>query len=311
VKVKWLHEVQDLLNQEPFRAWFDDLEQVRVELREAIERYEELLAQVHVSEFRSELTQKNAIDTLYRAGEYEDSAAQMHAEASDLENKAMENLGSFEEQRVRTSELWFKLEAMDHELEELRAAGNAARVKELERARRKISEDYEREAARKQRLWDEVEAMWGISLEKNLLMNERRAKGKAVRRQAEKLFAQAEQTKQHAAALRADAEAIARERERLEEREREVVEEARTQFDAVLHEDFLYWQQRENNKRVWVTPLITDVNNYNISLQAGGVYQCDRARGVEFLEPHIEEHKVPTDDRRLDDFFGDGPRGAR
>ncbi|MFH1808435.1 MAG: hypothetical protein ABIJ09_06815 [Pseudomonadota bacterium] len=311
MKAKWLHEVQDLLNQEQFRAWFDDLEQVRIELKEAVERYEELLTQVNVSEFRSELAQKNAIDTLYRASEYEDAAAQMNAEATDLENKAMENLGTFEEQRVHTSEIWFKLEALDHDLEEHRKASNAARVKELERGRRKISEEYEREAAKKQRLWEEVEAMWGISLEKNLLTNERSTKGKAVRRQAEKLFAKAEEAKTQAEELRADAEAIARERERLEERERELVEDARSRFDAVLHEDFLYWQQRENNKRVWVSPLISDVNNYNISLRACSVYQCERGRGVDFLEPLIEQEKSLQEDGRLDEFFSGGATSVR
>ena len=51
-------------------------------------RHVELLAQVNLMEFRAEFTQKNAIDSLYLAGEYEDTAAQLLAEASEIENKS-------------------------------------------------------------------------------------------------------------------------------------------------------------------------------------------------------------------------------
>ena len=310
VKAKWLSEVQEILNNESFRSWFEELERVRQDLRWATERYEDLLAQANMAEFRSELAQKNAIDTLYRASEYEDSAARMLAEATDLENRSMENLGAYEEQRMRTSELWFRVEALEHELDEAQRAGNDARARDLERQLRRAREEYERESAKKQRLWDEVEALWSISLEKNLSLFERRMKGKLVRRQAEKLFQKAEEAKKKAEALKADADEVARERERLEEQVNELIDEARERFEAVIHEDFMYWQQRENDKRVWVAPLFSDLNNYNITFQACRVYQCDRSRGVEFLEPIIGADKVPQDDPRLDEFFLQGRKRA-
>ena len=79
MKARQLSEVREVLNSEPFRSWFDALGKARMAAREATLRPEELLTQVHLMEFRAELAQKNATDTLYRAGAYEDAAAAAQA----------------------------------------------------------------------------------------------------------------------------------------------------------------------------------------------------------------------------------------
>src|SRR6185369_135828 len=115
---------------------------------------DELLAQVALMEFRAELTQKNAIDTLYRAGEHEDTAANMLFEATELENKSFKGISDFEEQRVRASELWYRLGAAEKKLEEAREQKRSeSDLRSVERALKAVSDEYERENNRKTRAW--------------------------------------------------------------------------------------------------------------------------------------------------------------
>ncbi|MEW5853879.1 MAG: hypothetical protein AB2A00_34210 [Myxococcota bacterium] len=287
MKAKQLPEVREIVNSELFRSWFDALTKARLAAREASLRHDEVLTQVHLMEFRAELAQKKAMDALYRSGDYENASAQMQAEASELENKSLEVVGQFEKQRVMCTELWVALTKAEEQ--------NDPRAK-------RIKDDYERETAKKTLLWEEVESLWAASLAKNLAMIENRAKGKRVRKESEQLFANAEQGSRSAAALKAETQESARALEQAEEAVRDLMNKGRTQFDAVVHEDFLYWAAREN-KLVYVVPLFSDSEHYNIELTACTVYQCERTRGVEFLEPVMEPQKATRVDTRLDDFF--------
>lgn len=309
VRAKWLHEVREVLSQEDFREWFERLEGLRKALEQAQSHYEELLTEENLAEFRSELAQKNAIDTLYQASEAEDEAARMEAEATDLENNAMENLGGFESQRLKTSELWFKLEACDHDLDKAQKNKDQAKIAEISLGIRRTREEYEREAARKQRMWEEVEAMWANALEKSLLLREKRMKGRAVRKVAERLFAEAEEQKEHAQKQKSAAEVAAVDNDRVRQELEVHVARARDLFAAVVLEDFMYWQQREDDKAVWLVPLISDSGNYNIDFHACSVFRCDWSKGVEFIEPLIdaEQNGLPND-ARLDAFFGLGQK---
>jgi len=296
VKAKQLVEVREIVNSGKFRTWFDGLVKARSAAREAGLRHEELLTQIHLMEFRAELAQKNAMDTLYRAGAYEEAAARMQAEAQDLENKSLDLVGEFERQRLACSELWTQTTA-----EAMHA--KAASDKSTEQRLKRLKDEYERETARKNRLWEDVESMWAASLEKNLAVVENRVKGGRVRKESESMFAAAEQANSNAQALKADGEKGAQEKEQAEDAVRSLLSTARSEFDAIVHEDFLYWPQRENNKMVYMVPLFADSLSYNIELKACAVYQADRTRGVEFLEPVVESPKGPRVDTRLEDFF--------
>lgn len=290
MKAKQLSEVRETVNSEKFRAWFDALGKARLAAREAQLRHEELLTQIHLMEFRAELAQRNATDTLYRAAAHEDAAEQMQAEASELENKSLELVGEFEKQRSLCTELWGAVGAAEQ------SEKNESRIKRLR-------EEYERETAKKNRMWEEVETMWSMSLEKNLAVVENKAKAKRVRRESETLFAAAEKAKASANALKSDGEKGAREREAAESAVRDLMSRAGNEFDAIVHEDFLYWPQRENNKQVYVSPLFSDSQNYNLELQACCIYQCSSERGVDFLEPIVDGKGGGAADTRLDDFF--------
>lgn len=302
MKARQLSEAKEILNSERFRTWFDALGKARIRLREAVLRHEELLTQVHMMEFRAELKQKNATDTLYNAGESEDSAAGAQAEATALENKSLELVGEFERQRALCSELWASMSAQEGESEQ-----HSDRASDkLRRAR----EEYERETARKNRLWEDVEALWSTSLEKNLAVVELRMKAARTRKESEVLFGDADKSARAAAAIKHESEQMAREREEADAGVRELMARARNSFDAIVHEEFMYWPQQENNKMVWVCPLFSDQQTYNIELKACQVYQASRQRGVAFLEPVVE---VPQQrqDTRLEDFFLKGRHAAR
>lgn len=305
MKARQLSEVRETVNSERFRSWFDALGKARVAAREASFRHDELLTQVHLMEFRSELAQKNASDTLYRAGGYEDAASGAQAEATDLENKSLELLGEFEDQRKLCTDLWAQMSAMEQDHE------GKQPDRQTESRLRKLRDEYERETAKKNRMWEDVEALWGASLEKNLAVVENRVKSQRVKRESEVLFATAEKSAKSASALKTESEETARQQERAEAAVRELMGRARDAFDAIVHEDFLYWPQRENNKMAWLTPLFSDNVNYNIEMKACSIYQCSRERGVAFLEPVMGAPKSGRVDTRLDDFFLKGRPAAR
>lgn len=278
MKAKWIDEVVAILHSEAFASWLERLDQARKALKISRERHEELLTQVNLLEFRAELAHKKAIDTLERANVLEDESAALANEAAELENASFEVVSQFEMQRSKCTDLWGRLGALDVEIEE--AKGDRAK---LEKQRAKLNLEYEREDQRKQRLWAEVENLWVKSIDKNLALHEKRHKAKLVRAEAESLFLRHEEEARQAADLRAEAERVAGERE---ERERVLMtarEEARQTFDCLLHEDFLYWSAREDNKIVYATPLIGDKKNYVVEIEVGKLYRCPHNAGVDKL----------------------------
>ncbi len=303
MKAKQLSEVKDLLNSERFRTWYDGLGKARVRAREAVLRHEELLTQVHLMEFRAELKQKNASDTLYKAGEYEDAASSAEAEATNLENKSLELVGDFERQRGLCSELWAAMSALEQQADGNKDRGLEARLK-------RSREEYERETARKNRLWEDVEAMWNASLEKSLAYMEQQVKARRVRKESEALFSDADKSTRSASAIKAESDGTAKDREVAETALKELMGTARSSFDAYVHEEFMYWPQQENNKQVWVVPLFSDHASYNLELKACQVYQASRQRGVQFLEPVVETRQS-LEDTRLADFFTKGRHSQR
>mgnify|MGYP001555189428 CR=1 FL=1 len=123
VKARRLPEIKELLASPERLAWWESLCQARNALADASAQYDELLTQAMLMDFRAELAQKNAIDTLYRSGEHEDAAAGLLAESTTLENQSFKAVSDFEELR------WFPLPS--EVLEELRGrpTGRHARLR--------------------------------------------------------------------------------------------------------------------------------------------------------------------------------------
>lgn len=334
MKARRLSEVRQLVASPEFKGGWDALVKLRGARDDTRERHEELLSQAMLMEFRAELAQKNAIDTLYRAGELEDAAAKMAAEAQELDNASFKVVADFEEQRLRASEFWYRVCAAERHAEQLRAqielrrarlvaaapgaskdleaeTGRAdAELRRVERSVAQLQQENERETAGKNRLWEEVERIWARSMELNLLMAERRAQGGKVRAEAERLFQQAEERKQRAGKLRAEADALAREQEAAETRLAEVAQGARERFGCAHGEEFAYFRQKEAPQRAWCVGLVEDGLHYNIEVKPLAVYSVDARRGVEFLEPAVERHPSDAEgDRRFEDYFLKGRKG--
>ncbi|MBI5548832.1 MAG: hypothetical protein HY901_33535 [Deltaproteobacteria bacterium] len=335
MKARRLNEVRQLASSPEFKGWWDGLLKVRQARDDARERHEELLSQAMLMDFRAELAQKNAIDTLYRAGELEDSAAKMAVEAQELDNTSFKVVADFEEQRIHASEIWYRACAAERQAEALREdvaarrqrlaaplgpaqkkeieaeiARVEAELKRVERAHVQLSQENERELAVKNRLWDEVEKIWARSMELALLMTERRTQGKKVRVEAQRLFKQAEDRKQRAHKLREEADTIAREQEAAEAKLAESLKQAGERFGCAQGDEFVYLRQKESPRRAWCVALVDDGQSYNIEVKPLAVYSIDQKRGVEFLEPAVEVRNSDAEgDRRFEEFFLTGRKG--
>jgi hypothetical protein len=305
MKALWLREVQAILGREDFLKWWQSLVDLEQKLAAVGSRFDELLAQVNLMDFRAEFTQKNAIDSLYLAGEYEDTAAQLLAEASEIENKSYEAVANFESQRIYVSDLFSRMGAVEHNF--LNAQTERER---LEKELRDATALYERENARKMSLWEEVEQMWARSLDINLGVSERRVKSKRARREAERLFKEAEQHKRSSKALQAEAAEAEQKNKEIQQAIEDLRTSARKLFGCLVGEEFLYWPRRENINEVYCVPINDHAEGFNIELRAKNIYLISRQRGVEFIEPLPPAGEVPgEEDGRIDDFFRRGQPG--
>lgn len=332
MKSLWLREVSAILERDDFQKWWRSLVDLEQRLTAVRLRRDEMLAQVNLVEFRAEFTQKRAIDALYLAGEYEDTAARLLADAAEIENKSYEAVANFESQRIRVSDLFSQMGAVEHRLMSaetemrsrkltLQAAGEngereelermlrrgEAEVKRLQKEQRDAAAAYERENSRKMNLWEEVEHMWTRSLDINLGVSERRVKSKHARRESERLFREAEQHKRKALALKNETDETKKKIEEIKLSIDNLRSSAKKLFGCLVGEEFLYWPRRENVNEVYCVPVNDHAEGFNIELRAKNIYLINRQRGVEFIEPLPPAEEVSVDeDKRIDDFFWSG-----
>jgi Txe/YoeB family toxin of Txe-Axe toxin-antitoxin module len=331
MKALWLREVRAIQGKKEFLSWWQVLTGLIRERSELRSRHEELLAQAKLTEFRAEFVQRNAIDTLYRAGEMEDSAASLMAESSEVENKAYEAVANFESQRIYVSGLYSQMGAEEHRFLSLQsevekkneqmkdAKGErfvevkrrlAAKTKGLKLKGKDLqdaSDEYEREADRKMRLWEEVELMWFRSTDINLKVAERQIRGRCSRKEAEKLFKEAELHKQTADRLNQEADKLSNRISELKTGIEQHRSAAKRLFGCLVGEEFLYWPRRENNKQVYCMPIGSHSSDYNIELKSTNLYIVNRQKGVSFIEPlGPDSIQQSSDDNRLNEFFVHG-----
>lgn len=331
-----LGDLRELLQGPPFVAWWAEYRRAAAGLEDARARHEDLSAQAETMALRSELAQRAAIDAFTRAGEAEEEGVRLAAEAQGHENRALELVGRHEEQRFRASELWIRLGGAERLLEERREAAARGKAKEGGRARaggeaaladaerqcRDLRDLYAREDERRVRLWDEVEAAWGASFERSLVGAERAAGARRLRREAERLFQEAEERRVRAKQLSAEAAAAGRARDEAAERRAALLAGTRERFGCAPGEGWLYWRHPDDQRAAWAVALADDPDA-NPAVRALAVHTVGRARGVALLEPAREGLAPAADegDRRFEEWFlgprkgappeeGEAPRGA-
>jgi hypothetical protein len=320
-----LGDLRELLQGSAFADWWTEHARAAADLLEAQARNDDLVAQSEAMAFRSEHVQRAAIEALSRAGEEEGAATRAVADAQALENRALELLGRFEEQRFHTSDLWVRLGGAERLVEErrepaTRAPRDRARAKAAadtalraaERSLEELRERYAYEDRRRASLWDEVEAAWASSFERSLLGAEHALAARRLRGEAERLFREAEERRARARQLAVEAEAAARERTEAERRRVELLGRARERFGCAAGETFLYWRHAHDKKSAFAVALADDVGGTNLDVKALGIYSVG-ARGAAFLEPAREGLAPASDpgDRRFEEWFLGPRKGAR
>ncbi len=330
MKAKYLKEVKNLLESPAFKEWWAKYNDKQKEILNLTSEIDNIMAEENNHRFNANLFQKRALDRIEESSQMEALAANLVAEASDLDNKSYEAVARFESKRVEVSELWFKVGALDHEIETIKAEINTLKdrlsaasdrqevinlrtnlknkeqmLDTLSKEFSKISEQYEREASKKKKLWEEVEIIWGVSIEYNLKVAEAQAKSKKFKRDAERLLRESNYFSRKASEKQTEQELKNSEREKDIQFIQELLRLAREKFECIAEDEFLYWQQKENSQLIYCVPLITDLENYNIEIRALNIYQIDRTKGVNFIEPLVEDRKrlSEAEDSRIDDFF--------
>lgn len=310
-----LGDLRELLQGSPFSAWWSEWSRASAVLADARVRHEDLLAQGELMSLRSELAQRAGVEAFSRAGEAEDAASRAAAEAQGLENRALALVGEYEEQRLRTSDLWVRLGGAERARDERREGGGgkgrAHGEGALQLAERQVEElrrQYEAEDRKRARLWDDVEGAWAESFERSLLGAEEGLLARRVRRDAERLFEEAEERRVRARQLAADAEAAGRERREAERRRAALLAQARERFGCAAGSTFLYWRHA-GDKRSALAVALADQDGLNVTVKALHVYAVGRQRGAAALEPACEGAAAAAGerDRRIEELIL-GPR---
>lgn len=310
MKALRLSELRELLQGASFATWWGELSRAAADLRAAAERRQELVSQSELMELRSELVQRTAMDAFSDGGLAEEAQARLGAEAQDLENRALGLVGLHEEQRFRTSDLWYRLGGLERTLEETR---DAAARKPLERQLPGLQQEYAQEDQRRARLWAEVEETWARSFERSLLANEHGDRARRIRKDAERLFKEAEERRQRARQLDVEAEAAAREEAGAAARRAQLLDRAGREFGCLHGDRFLYWRHLGDPRTAFAVPLVKDAEGYNVELEVLSVYTVGPLRGVGFLEPARDglAPQPEEGDRRFEAYLLGPRKGVR
>jgi hypothetical protein len=295
-----LAELNDLVASRDFRRWREEHAAALAARDAALARAEELDAAASAADADADRVQSRAIEALAAVGAIEDDAARLGAEGEAVENASLDAVAAYEAQRERTSERWLRLGGAERATDDRRDRVALARTRAAAQpdgflavdladeegllaragsAELSLDAEYRRESARKVALWAEVEALWGKSLALALLVAERGAEARRRHREAERLFADAEERKQRARAALVERDRARRDLEVARAAVGRALEAARARFDCVSGERFLYFGSA-GTKGAFAVALVDDAESYGAPVKALGVYAVGRERGV-------------------------------
>jgi hypothetical protein len=324
-----LRELRELLKAQHFLSWWAEYGASLETEREARAKAAQLADAHRLAELEAESGQRRAIDTFSAAGEAEEEAARISADAQAHEVRALEQVGKFEEQRFRTSDLWYRLGGTERQVEVRREALAAvagtgseaekarnqaeAALRQAERQLQTLRDEYASEDRKRTQRWDEVEAAWDRSFERSLVAAEHGLRSRRIIREAEQLFKDAEEKRLRARALHEQVEEAERAAAEAARRRAGLLDAARERFGCLTGEFFLYWRHPDDQRVAWAVALREEPTGWNLPLEPLETYAVNRARGAAFLEPAREGLPLSVDqgDRRFEEYFLGPRRGAR
>jgi hypothetical protein len=138
---------------------------------------------------------------------------------------------------------------------------------------------------------------------------EQKLLAKRVRKQAEALFATADERKKQAVRLKSEADQALVAFQLATAKTESILDASKERFGCSRGKEFLYFAQKGNQKMAFCVSLIEDRESYNLEVQPLSVYSIDPQRGVAFLEPAREHPRADQNDQRFENYFLQGRKG--
>ena len=157
-------------------------------------------------------------------------------------------------------------------------------------------------------LWEEVEASWSSAFRANLGRSEYAYQSRRLRGEAEEQFVKSSHERRRVDTLGEEAKHLESKFGEYRDEIMMHMKEARTRFDCTVVEEFLYWPKQGEVRSVLCVPLIDDRDYLNVQVQALSIYQLDRTKGLDFVEPVAGSTETAGEDPRLTAFFASAQR---
>ena len=316
-----VHSLQELVKSSEFLSWHGKHSEMSAGLLELENKREQLEFDLNNARYRADSFQNFADDTLFKAGDLEDQSARSEARYAEIENDSFQLLSDFEDKSREEEQARIVLHGIEKVLEDYKerrddrsgqAGQNDSKLKELvdeiaslEKQAGVARAKFDEETKLREALWEKVETTWSNAFRANMARSEFAYQGRRIHSKAESYFAKADEVRKEVAEL---SDEIAKTDERLAsakaDRARHL-DDAKKNFDCTVVDEFLFWPNTDDVHAALCVPLIDEQSHFNIQIKALKVYQIERDKGLDFIEP-VPDEKLNDDDPRLNSFFNEG-----
>lgn len=290
---KSVQDIIALVHSAPFHTWH----QQYLQCRQDITRVQMLRAtlQEHLTQRRLHVDAlvHMADEHVFRAGDWEDQAMHAQSEATEIENEAFESLSAFEQQRMRSTRAWVAFGGGDQKLENRRQ--RVAHAKSQHKAANALA-THEQRVAVLQRdltdaeqlrdaLWQRVQQDWQRAFRKHLERGELSYRARRERADAERTLLAAQRERGQIEELLQEVETYNTQWAHSQHTMDTLLEYARTHFQTIIFDAFLYWARGDIPGTAICVPLINEPYALNIQVQALSLYQVECVEGLDRLVP--------------------------
>jgi len=336
VKSHRTRSLKELISTSDFRTWHAKHNELNAELLALEDKREDVELKLNIARFETEFIQGNADQTFLSAGDFEDQSARSEAEYASIENDSFQLLSDFEDKSRDEEDARIALHGLEEQLEKKRGSrsevsGKAAAAekqgtsdagisdeelknlggeiaglgRQVETARKRLREEQKR----RESLWDQVEETWVTAFRANMRRSEFSYQGRRIRARAERLFGKAETVRRRIDELSSQLAVLDEKLSSVKADMMRHLEHARKNFDCTVVDEFLFWPHDDDVHAALCVPLVDEQSHFNIQIKALKVYQIERDKGLDFIEP-VPEEEMADDDPRLESFFNEGRPAA-